>query len=188
VKKQTFIAIIISTLLMTILAAALSVNLAKANPIYVSLEVNIKSPQKLTYHQASVPVAFTYSAPFEPAFAPVESMPKHYSYQLDGQDSVDFYPELNGSAYRSTLSWLSDGVHNLTITVTASNTNGAPPYYGGHATVNFTVNTAPTDANLTGIPPAESSPKIWISVVVVGSVAAVTFGLAAYLRRKRGAA
>jgi hypothetical protein len=130
-KKQAFaVAALLSILLASALAGALFTDLVAANPVFLPLKVDLTSPQNTTYTQNTVPVTFTYYAPEEAS----------YFYELDGQERVAFSPEFKGGAYRSTISGLPDGAHNLTVTVVAG---GPAINYVGNSTVAFTVDAAP---------------------------------------------
>ena len=129
-KRKTLTAAILVALLFSALAGALTADLATANPTIIPITVEIESPQNKTYYQNRIPVIFTHHVPYE----------KHHYYQLDGQERVAFSPNFNGSAYGTTLYGLTNGAHNLTITVLSSYNID---YYHGFSSIIFTVDTAP---------------------------------------------
>jgi len=144
-KRRAVSEFFISVLLITALAGALLINIVAANPLLLSLKVNIVSPQPETYSQNLILVAFTYSAQTE-IDVPVNSLPNHYYYDLDEQKEVPFTPVFIGSSGRERKCYTyipcSNGVHSLTIYVTAWR-QGELIHYGGYSTVTFTVDAIP---------------------------------------------
>ena len=96
--KKISVLALVSTLFLTALAGSLLANLVAANPVVLSLNVDLISPKYGTYNQ-TVPAAFTYSAPNESKSQPLNSLPQKFSYDIDGQEQVTFSPEFNGSVY-----------------------------------------------------------------------------------------
>ena len=189
---------LIMTLLFSALDGSLLVNLAAANPLFLPVNVNMRLPQKnRTYTENAVPIAFTYTS--SSGFGvPDKSLSERYSYVLDDQELVVFHPDFNGSLYSSVISGLSDGFHNLTVYVAV----GLPEkydmvYYRGYSSVVFTVDTVPAVPDQTGtigVPNEadtatylfESFPAgLLIYIAIVVSAALVSFGLVAYLLRRK---
>ena len=122
--------------------------------------VSILSLKQLkTYNATTLPLEFAVS---EPAAS--------LSYSLDGGALVSI-------AGNTSLSGLSDGKH--TIMVQAEDLAGSV----GESSVTFTVETAGTEQP-DGSQPAPF-PTTLVAVVVIASVAAVSFGLVAYFLRRR---
>jgi hypothetical protein len=171
---------LVLTMLFSALAGSLLANLVAANPVVLSLNVDLISPKYGTYNQ-TVPVAFTYSAPNEAKSQPPNSLPQKFSYGLDGQEPVTFSPEFNGSVYVISISGVSEGHHNLTIHVTA-HTFGIT-YTGSSRTAFFdvfAVKESATGSFLTN--------QLTVAAIIASaaSVSVVSFVLVAYfLRRKR---
>ena len=174
-KKITAPALIL-TLLFTALAGSLLANLVAANPVVLSLNVDLISPKYGTYNQ-TVPVAFTYSAPNESKSQPLNSLPQKFSYDIDGQEQVTFSPEFNGSVYITSISGVSEGHHNLTIHVTA-HTFGIT-YTGSSRTAFF-------DVLAVKEPATEFILTNQLTVAaIIASAAVVSFGLVAYFLRHK---
>jgi hypothetical protein len=138
--KKNSAPVLVLTLLFTALAGSLFVDQTAANPLLLSLEVEIISPQSEMYNQSVILVAFTYHAPRE-IDVPVNSLPNHYYYDLDGQKEVPFTPVLIGSSYCFYFPF-SNGVHTLTVHVTAWEP-GQLIHYWGYSTVTFNVDPVP---------------------------------------------
>jgi hypothetical protein len=122
--------------------------------------VSILSLKQLkTYNATTLPLEFAVSEPTA-----------SLSYSLDGGALVSI-------AGNTSLSGLSDGKH--TIMVQAEDLAGSV----GESSVTFTVETAGTEQP-DGSQPAPF-PTTLVAVVVIASVAAVSFGLVAYFLRRR---
>ncbi len=103
------------------------------------LNVNVVSPQNNRTYPQTVSVAFMYTSS---TGSSIELQSPEYSYVLDKKEVVAFSLEFNGSAYSTTLSGLSNGVHNLTIRVTTWQEIGEwkiPSYEGYSSAVTFTI-------------------------------------------------
>ena len=143
-KRKKALTALLATLLITSLCGAFFAELVMAD---TWLNVKIESPKNSGTYTQTVPVAFTYTLS---TGVPIVLQSPEYSYVLDGQERVVFSPEFNGSAYCSTLSGLSNGVHNLTIRVITWQEfdRWKIPSYQGYSTVIFTVDNTP--------------PRVWI--------------------------
>ena len=125
-------------------------------------ELVILSPQNQTYITAEVPLTFGVNEPI-----------LHAHYMLDRHDPFLFLSgetELTGN---STLTGLSNGMHNITITVVTERGSASQTTY-------FSINI--NDASTTN----NSDPTI--PAVVAGSIgatAAVGFGLMVYFKKRK---
>ena len=125
-------------------------------------ELAILSPQNKTYTTAEVPLTFTINEPI-----------LHAHYMLDRHDPFLFLSgdtELTGN---STLTDLSNGMHNITITVVTERGSASQTTY-------FSINI--NDASTTN----NSDPTI--PAVVAGSIgatAAVGFGFMVYFKKRK---
>jgi hypothetical protein len=165
VKKQAFAAAaLLSTLLALALAGALFADLAAANPVFLPLKVDLTSPQNRTYTRTSVPVSFTYYA----------TEAASYFCELDGQERVAFYPEFKGGAYRSTMSGLTDGAHNLTVTVVAG---GPAIIHRGSSTAVFTVDAVPRISVLSPENGTYDKPDVPLDFVIKKPFSSVAYSL-----------
>jgi hypothetical protein len=123
--------------------------------------VSVLSPKpSKTYNATALSLDFTVSEPTA-----------SLSYSLDGGASVPI-------AGNTTLSGLAEGTH--TVVVEAEDLAGS---VGSSSPVTFTVETAGTEQ------PGESQPEPFpttlVAAAVIVSVAAVSFGLVAYLLRRK---
>jgi hypothetical protein len=122
----------------------------------------ILSPQNQTFTTAEVPLTFVVNEPI-----------LHAHYMLDREDPFLFLSgetELTGN---STLTGLSNGIHNITVTlVTAKGSTSQ--------TTHFTINTDETSTT--------NNPNPTIPTVVAGSIgatAAVGFSLMVYFKKRK---
>jgi hypothetical protein len=136
-KRKILLAILLSAFLISALAGTFFTDLAMGDDF--QLNVNMESPQNNGTYPQTVSVAFTYTS--SPGSS-IELKSPEYSYVLDKKEVVTFSPKFNGSVYSTTLSGLSNGVHNLTIRVTTWQEIGEwkiPSYEGYSSTVTFTI-------------------------------------------------
>jgi hypothetical protein len=124
-------------------------------------ELAILSPQNQTYSTAEVPLTFAVNEPI-----------LHAHYMLDRHDPFLFLSgdtELTGN---STLTDLSNGMHNITITVVTERGSTSQTTY-------FSININETST---------TNPDPTIPVVVAGSIGAtatVGFGLMVYFKKRK---
>jgi hypothetical protein len=127
-------------------------------------ELLILSPQNQTYTTAELPLTFTINEPI-----------MHAHYMLDRNDPFVFLSgetELTGN---STLTGLSNGVHNITVTVVTERGSASQTTY-------FSINIDDENENASTTDPIPTIPVVAGSI---GGIATVGVSLLFYFKKRR---